>query len=77
MKASVVDMRYKMNEVLSALDRNESVEILYHGKVKGIIKPVLAKGGKSVKEHRFFGMHAKMQETVEASMEELRGPRYK
>ena len=77
MKASVVDMRYKMNEVLSALDRNESVEILYHGKIKGIIKPVVTKGGKSVKEHRFFGMHAKTEETVEASMEKLRGQRYK
>ncbi len=76
MKASVVDMRYKMNEVLGALNRNESVEILYHGKIKGIIKPISAKGGKSVKEHRFFGMHAKRKGTVEASMEKLRGRRY-
>jgi hypothetical protein len=72
-----VDMRYKMNEVLSALDRNESVEILYHGKIKGIIKPVLTKGGGSVKEHRFFGMHAKAKETVEVAMERLRGGRYR
>ena len=77
MKASVVDMRYKMKEVLSALDRNESVEILYHGRVKGIIRPVVMKGGKSVKEHRFFGMYAKTEETVEASMERLRGLRHK
>ena len=77
MKASVVDMRYKMNEVLSALDRNESVEILYHGKIKGIIKPVVMKGGKRVREHRFFGMYDKTVETVEASMERLRGGRYK
>ncbi len=75
MKASVVDMRYKMNEVLSALDRNESVEILYHGKIKGIIKPIVTKGGQSVMEHRFFGMYAKTDETVEASMERLRGGR--
>jgi hypothetical protein len=77
LKASVVDMRYKMNEVLSALDRNESVEILYHGKIKGIIKPVVTKGGRSVREHGFFGMYAGMKETVEASMERLRGGRYK
>ncbi len=76
MKASVVDMRYKMNEVLSALERNESVEILYHGKIKGIIRPVITKGGKSVKEHPFFGMHARTEKTVEASMEKLRGQRY-
>lgn len=35
MKATVVDLRYKMNDVLKALDRNETVTILYHGKVKG------------------------------------------
>ena len=77
MKATVVDMRYKMKEVLSALDRNEIIEILYHGKVKGIIQPVVTKGGKSVKEHLFFGMQAKTEETVEASMKKLRGQRYK
>jgi len=37
MKANVVDLRYKMNDVLKALDRNEQVTVLYHGKVKGII----------------------------------------
>ena len=77
MKASVVDMRYKMNEVLSALDRNESVEILYHGKIKGIIKPIVTEGGQRVMEHTFFGMYANTDETVEASMERLRGGRYK
>jgi hypothetical protein len=76
MKASVVDLRYKMNEVLSALDRNERVEILYHGKVKGIIEPVMKQTGKSVKEHPFFGMRKGTQEPVETSMEKLRGQRY-
>ena len=32
MKASIVDLRYKMKEVLAALKRNETVHILYHGK---------------------------------------------
>jgi len=77
MKASVVDMRYKMNEVLDALDRSESVEILYHGKTKGIIQPVGLKPGKSVKEHRFFGMHTKDDLSVTVVMEKLRGQRYK
>ena len=77
MKASVVDMRYRMKEVLNALDRNESVEILYHGKVKGIIKPAARRDRKAVREHEFFGMHAETSDTVEASMERLRGQRYK
>jgi hypothetical protein len=75
-KASVVDMRYKMNEVLTALDRNESVEILYHGKTKGIIKPVTTRVSKSVREHPFFGMHKGAGETVNETMAKLRGRRY-
>jgi len=43
MKASVVDLRYKMNDVLKALDRKEEVTILYRGKVKGKILPVATK----------------------------------
>ena len=33
MKASIVDLRYKTTDILKALDRNESVTILYHGKI--------------------------------------------
>lgn len=33
MKASIVDLRYHMKEILKALDRNEPVEILYRGNV--------------------------------------------
>ncbi len=27
-------LRYKMNDVVKALDRNEKVTVLYHGKIK-------------------------------------------
>ena len=33
MKASIVDLRYRMNDVLKALERSEDVDILYHGRV--------------------------------------------
>jgi len=56
MKASIVDLRYKTSHILEALDRNESVTILYHGKAKGIIKPTKKKIMSKVKEHPFFGM---------------------
>jgi hypothetical protein len=39
MEASILDLRYKMKEVLKALDRREKVRILYHGKEKGTIVP--------------------------------------
>ena len=32
MKATIVDLRYRMKDVISALKRNEKVYILYHGK---------------------------------------------
>jgi hypothetical protein len=76
MKASIVDLRYKMNEVLKALDRNETVQILYHGKVKGTIHPSVAASRKKVKEHPFFGMAEHSETPVSRQMERLRGSRY-
>ena len=40
MEASVVDLRYKMKDVLAALERREEIRIMYHGRVKGTIIPV-------------------------------------
>lgn len=76
MKASIVDLRYKMSEVLSALDRRERVNILYHGKVKGVIVP--AEEGPKVKasKHPFFGMISDEKRTVDEVMEDLRKERY-
>ncbi|MFP4014670.1 MAG: type II toxin-antitoxin system Phd/YefM family antitoxin [Chitinispirillaceae bacterium] len=56
MEASVLDLRYRMKEVLRALDRREQVKILYHGKVKGIIVPAAENKAAKVSEHPFFGM---------------------
>ena len=72
MKASIVDLRYKTKEVLKALERNESVTVLYHGKVKGIIKPARELPTSKVKDHPFFGMAEKAEKTV---LEELKGLR--
>lgn len=77
MKASIVDLRYKMNEVLSALARRERVKILYHGKVKGVIVPAEPGTGVKASEHPFFGMLAEEAGSVEQAMDELRGGRYR
>ncbi|MBW2594178.1 MAG: type II toxin-antitoxin system Phd/YefM family antitoxin [Deltaproteobacteria bacterium] len=77
MKATVVDLRYKMNDVLKALDRNENVTILYRGKVKGILIPSVQKKDLKISEHPFFGMSS--QDTDQSVLDELntlRGPRY-
>ena len=76
MHATIVDLRYRMNEVLKALDRNEKVTILYRGKPKGVISPAPAKRSGSVREHPFFGMK-KSGVSVEQEMKNLRGGRYR
>ncbi len=77
MKATVVDLRYKMHDIIKALDRNEKVTILYHGKVKGTIIPARLKEIKKIKEHPFFGMSAtEPQKPVLDELNDLRQPRY-
>jgi hypothetical protein len=56
MDASILDLRYKMRNVLSALNRRERVRILYHGKVKGEIIPTKENRNIKTNEHPVFGM---------------------
>lgn len=76
MKASIVDLRYKTADILKALDRNESVTVLYHGKVKGVIKPAREKIASKIKDHPFFGMIKRSEKTVLEELESLRKPRH-
>ena len=76
MKASIVDLRYKTKDILKALERNESVTVLYHGKVRGVITPVKTRSVAKVKDHVFFGMNRKPEGTVLEELEELRKTRH-
>ena len=77
MKASIVDLRYRMSEVLGALSRRERVQILYHGKLRGVILPAgEGEHGKAC-EHPFFGMLAADQVPVAEIMDRLRGGRHR
>lgn len=80
MEASIVDLRYKMKDVLQSLDRKENVKIYYHGKLKGIIHPCNTRGKnkntKKVQDHPFFGMLTNEPEQVDEIMNQLRGDRY-
>ncbi len=75
MNATVVDLRYRMSEVLKALDRNERVTVLYHGKVKGVITPARGASHSSVTNHPFFRMRTDAT-SVDAVMSDLRGGRH-
>ncbi len=76
MKATIVDLRYRTKDILKALERNESVTVLYHGKVKGIINPAKEKSTSKIIDHPFFGMNDEHEETVLEELENLRNPRY-
>ena len=75
MNATILDLRYKMSKVIDALDHRERVQVLYHGKIKGVIIPV---GDSVVKTsaHDFFGSELN-GENVADVMDGLRGGRYR
>lgn len=78
MEASIIDLRYKMKDVLKALKRNESVKVYYRNTMCGIIIPAHSKKSKiKVEEHPFFGMHKDSVDSVADEMNSLRGGRYK
>ena len=76
MKASIVDLRYKSKEILKALERNESVTILYHGKVKGVITPAGQQPVSSVREHPLFGLRSDDNDSVKDQVDRLRALRH-
>lgn len=76
MKASIVDLRYRMNDVLKALERNEDVHILYHGKTKGVLKAASSPSMTKVSEHPFYNMR-QSENAVDEEMDRLRGGRYR
>jgi hypothetical protein len=63
-----------MNDVLKALERNESVSVLYRGTVKGILRSISDKSATAVADHPFFGM-LKSGDPVDKVMHDLRGGR--
>lgn len=74
MEATVVDLRYHMNDVLRALERNETVSVLYRGKVKGVIRPAVRASSSRLRDHAFFGSRV-TEESVESVVDRLRGGR--
>jgi hypothetical protein len=76
MKATILDLRYRMREILRALNKRERVTIFYHGKVKGTIIPVGAEKAGKVEDHPFFKMDGDETKSVDEQMDELRGSRF-
>jgi len=77
MKASVVDLRYKMNDILKALKRNEEVHVLYRGHETAMLVPIHKyKGNVKAEEHPLFGSAKADKNAVSDLMDELRKGRY-
>ena len=74
MKASILDLRRHMREVLKALDRNENVTLTYRGQEKATIVPKKAAREVRMKNHPAFGLWKKRSdlEDVEAAVRKIR-----
>jgi len=76
MKASILDLRKNMKDVLAALDRNEKVNLTYRGKQKAVIIPCEKEKPEQIpmKKHPAFGMWAdrKDMNDVHAFVKKLR-----
>lgn len=57
MDATIVDLRYRMKDVLKAIDRGEEVTVLYHGRKKARLVPITdATSLPDVREQNGFGI---------------------
>lgn len=75
MIASFLDLRKRTRDILQALNRNESIMLLYRGKPRAVMTPVSDKTSKpSAGELAGFGMWAdrKDMNDVEAYVRNLR-----
>ncbi len=75
MKTNAVDLRRNMKDIMRAVERNEPVTVLYHGKEKAMIRPIEQTSASSVRRHAFFGMN-QHDTTVESVIDGLRDGRY-
>jgi prevent-host-death family protein len=81
MEASIVDLRYRMKDVLRAIDRGETVTITYRGKEKARLVPSEAAAGRTLvnpRDHPFVGMWKDREDMADpvAYIRKLRQPRY-
>ena len=59
MNATIVDLRYNMKNVLRAIDRGETVTVLYRGKERAKLTPITpapSSGAPRTKDQPLFGL---------------------
>lgn len=80
MKATMLDFRKQPGRIMKALERNESVTLLYRGKERGILYPFPRgrQGAANLAEHPAFGMWKDRKDLKDpaAYVRRIRAPRY-
>ena len=56
MRASILDLRRHMREILKALDQNESITLTYRGQEKATIVPAHGNNKGDMQGHEAFGI---------------------
>jgi antitoxin (DNA-binding transcriptional repressor) of toxin-antitoxin stability system len=81
MKATTLDLRYKMKDILRAIDRGETVTVLYRGKEKARLVPIENKPETELKpsDHPFVGMWKDREDMKDpaAYVRKIREPRFR
>lgn len=80
MKATILDLRYRMKDVLRAIERGETVTVLYRGKEKARILPLTTETpARPLSEHPAVGMWKDREDMKDpvAYVRNLRKPRYR
>ncbi len=79
MNATIVDLRYHMKDVLRAIDRGETVTVLYRGKEKARLTPIRVEASESPKtaDQPLFGLWRDREDMKDPSayVRALREPR--
>jgi antitoxin (DNA-binding transcriptional repressor) of toxin-antitoxin stability system len=80
MNATIVDLRYNMKHVLRAIDRGETVTVLYRGKERAKLTPIAPASGSGTpkaKDQPLFGLWKDREDTSDPAsyLRRLRRPR--
>jgi antitoxin (DNA-binding transcriptional repressor) of toxin-antitoxin stability system len=82
MNATIVDLRYRMKDVLRAIDRGETVTVLYRGKAKAALTPLSPSSGADkcapkTAEQPLFGLWKDREDLTDPAvwLRNLRQPR--
>jgi len=80
MQATIVDLRYKMKQVLRAIDRGETVTVLYRGKARATLAPIASASGSpapKTKDQPLFGLWKDREDMSDPAsyVRDLRRPR--